>query len=280
MKLTVVLAVLVGTLVFACSTVTPAPAEPTPSIDATAVVEPTLDIDATVEARVAQERAVDATVQAEASPTVSAQVPQTSNATQKVCNLTGGETVKPLWTGKDTGNNSCNSCFCTNGVLGCTKMACPAHGINSDSKPVPTPETTPTNKPTVSTDTPKPTPTDTPTIAPTDTPVPAPTPRPLPTPTPTPEPVTVVSEITGFTLESFTIEVGSTIRWIQSSAALHTVTSGTTDDYYSYPDGKWDSGTLKNGESFSVGFDEVGVLRYFCNIHPGSMTGVITVVKN
>ena len=280
MKLTVVLAVLVGTLVLACSTVTPAPAEPTPSIDATAVVEPTLDIDATVEARVAQERAVDATVQAEASPTVSAQVPQTSNATQKVCNLTGGETVQSGWTGKDTGNNSCNSCFCTNGVLGCTKMACSAHGINSDSKPVPTPETTQTNKPTVSTDTPKPTPTDTPTIAPTDTPVPAPTPRPLPTPTPTPGPVTVVSEITGFTLESFTIEVGSTIRWIQSSAAPHTVTSGTTDDYYSYPDDKWDSGTLKNGESFSVGFDEVGVLRYFCNIHPGSMTGVITVVKN
>ena len=52
MKLTVVLAVLIGTLVLACSTAAPAPAEPTP------------DIDATVEARVAQERAVDATVEA------------------------------------------------------------------------------------------------------------------------------------------------------------------------------------------------------------------------
>ena len=64
MKLTVVLAVLIGVAVLACSTVTPAPAEPTPSIDATAVVEPTLDIDATVEARLAHERAVDATVEA------------------------------------------------------------------------------------------------------------------------------------------------------------------------------------------------------------------------
>ena len=35
MKLTVVLAVLIGTLVLACSTVTPVPAEPTPNIDAT-----------------------------------------------------------------------------------------------------------------------------------------------------------------------------------------------------------------------------------------------------
>ena len=268
MKLTAVLTVLIGTLVLACSTVTPVPAEPTSNIDAT------------VEARVAQGRAVDTTVQAEASPTVSAQAPQTSNATQKVCNLTGGETVQSGWTGKDTGNNSCNSCFCTNGVLGCTKMACPAHGVNSDSKPVPTPATTPTNKPTVSTNTPEPTPTDTPTLAPTVTLVPTPTPRPLPTPTPIPEPVTVVSGISGFTLESFTIETGTTIKWIQSSVASHSVTSGTTDDYYSYPDGKWDSGTLKNGESFSVEFDEVGAFRYFCNIHPGSMTGVITVVKN
>ena len=123
MKLTVVLAVLIGTLVLACSTVTPAPAEPTPNIDAT------------VEAKVAQERAVDATVQAKA--TIS---------TQAACKLTGGETVQSGWTGKDTGNNSCNSCFCTNGALGCTKMACPAHQVSSDSKPVPTP--TPTLAPT------------------------------------------------------------------------------------------------------------------------------------
>ena len=47
MKLTVVLAVLIGILVLACSTVTPAPAEPTPNIDAT------------VEARLKEEKASD-----------------------------------------------------------------------------------------------------------------------------------------------------------------------------------------------------------------------------
>jgi len=131
MKLTVVLGVLFGTLVVACSTVTPVPAGPTPNIDAT------------VEAKVAQERAVDATVQAKVSGTLSASEAKTPSTTQAVCRLTGGETVQSGWTGKDTGNNSCNSCFCTNGVLGCTKMACPARGVSSDSKPVPTPQITP-----------------------------------------------------------------------------------------------------------------------------------------
>ena len=60
MRLLVVLSVLIGGFVLACSTVTPVPAEPTPSIDATAVVEPTLDIDATVEARLSHERAAEA----------------------------------------------------------------------------------------------------------------------------------------------------------------------------------------------------------------------------
>ena len=58
MKLTVVLAVLSGILVLACSTAAPSPAEPTPNIDAT------------VEAKLAQERAVEATVQVKVSPTL------------------------------------------------------------------------------------------------------------------------------------------------------------------------------------------------------------------
>ena len=58
MKLRVVLAVLTGTLVLACSTAAPAPAESTPNIDAT------------VEARLSQERAVGATVQVKVSATL------------------------------------------------------------------------------------------------------------------------------------------------------------------------------------------------------------------
>ena len=58
MKLPVVLAVLIGILVLACSTAAAAPVEPTPNIDAT------------VEAKLAQKRAVEATVQVKVSPTL------------------------------------------------------------------------------------------------------------------------------------------------------------------------------------------------------------------
>ena len=181
MRLTVVLAVLVGSLILACSTAAPAPVEPTPNIDAT------------VEAKLAQERAVDATAQAKVSGTLSAPEPKTPSITQAACKLTGGETVQSGWTGPDTGDNSCNRCFCTNGVLGCTKMACLAHQGSSDSKPVPTPQVAPTSKPSITTNTPIPAPTNTPTLVPTPTSVPTPTPVPAATsvaiPTPIPSPI-------------------------------------------------------------------------------------------
>ena len=72
MKLPVVLAVLFGILVLACSSAASTPAEPTPNIDAT------------VEAKLAQERAVEATVEAKLKeekaslPTVHAQPTNTS----------------------------------------------------------------------------------------------------------------------------------------------------------------------------------------------------------
>ena len=185
-KSPVVLAVIIGIALLACSTVAPATAKPIPNITATAVVEPTLDIDATMEARLAHERAVDATIQAKVFGTLSAPEPKTPSTTQAVCNLTGGETVQRGWTGKDTGNNSCNSCFCTNGVLGCTKMACPAHQVSSDSNPVPTPQITPTSKPLAITNTPDLPHTNAPTSVPTATSVPTPTPRPIPMAVPTP----------------------------------------------------------------------------------------------
>ena len=195
-KSPVVLAVIIGITLLACSTGAPATAEPISNITATAVVEPTLDIDATMEARLAHERAVDATLQAKVFGTLSVPKPKTPSTTQTVCNLTGGGPVQSGWTGKDTGNNYCNSCFCTNGVLGCTKMACPAHQARSDSNPVPTPQITPTSKPLAITNTPDLPHTNAPTSVPTATSVPTPTPRPIPTPTNIPMPVptaTVVS---------------------------------------------------------------------------------------
>ena len=59
-------------------------------------------------------------------------------ATIKRCTLSDGETVESGWSGKDTGDNYCNNCFCSNGVLGCTKMACGVPIPSSSPAPVPT----------------------------------------------------------------------------------------------------------------------------------------------
>jgi hypothetical protein len=50
---------------------------------------------------------------------------QTTNVRDpKKCTLSGGKTVESGWSGKGTGDNYCNGCFCSNGALGCTKMLC------------------------------------------------------------------------------------------------------------------------------------------------------------
>ena len=46
-----------------------------------------------------------------------------------VCRLTGGELVESGWSGKDSGLNYCNQCMGLEGMLGCTKMACPTVSI-------------------------------------------------------------------------------------------------------------------------------------------------------
>ena len=80
---------------------------------------------------------IDTTIGAKTTPEIPATSvdwpAQTSTAiTGKRCTLSGGETVESGWSGKDTGDNYCNNCFCSNGVLGCTKMACGAFISTSD----------------------------------------------------------------------------------------------------------------------------------------------------
>ena len=97
-----------------------------------------LDIQATVEAKGKQEVAVsptpmqqtdtpklDAITEAKVGAASSDESFQQTNVTAlKKCTLSGGETVESGWSGKDTGDNYCNNCFCSNSVLGCTRMAC------------------------------------------------------------------------------------------------------------------------------------------------------------
>jgi hypothetical protein len=60
---------------------------------------------------------------------------------------------------------------------------------------------------------------------------------------------------------------GSTVTWMNSGAAPHTVTAD---------DGAFDSDRLAPGASFSQPFDTAGTFTYHCEIHP-QMTGTIVV---
>ena len=68
-----------------------------------------------------------------------------------------------------------------------------------------------------------------------------------------------------------TVTVGTTVVWTNDGQNPHTVTAN---------DRAFDSGTLEPGQTYSVTFDQVGQVPYYCQIHgePGSgMTGLVIV---
>jgi plastocyanin len=74
--------------------------------------------------------------------------------------------------------------------------------------------------------------------------------------------------ISGFSFgEPITVAVGETVTIRNEDAAAHTWTSD---------DGLFDSGTLAEGEEFTITFDEPGEFSFLCEFHP-SMVGTITV---
>ena len=80
---------------------------------------------------------------------------------------------------------------------------------------------------------------------------------------------------------SITVKAGTTVTWVNTSSALHTVTSGQPGA----PDGKFDSGTtnlLQPGNKgaaseFSFTFKTPGSYPYYCALHP-AMIGLVQVV--
>ena len=46
------------------------------------------------------------------------------NQINKTCKLPSGQTVEDGFSGKDSGNNYCNYCDCSNGEYRCTEMFC------------------------------------------------------------------------------------------------------------------------------------------------------------
>ena len=96
-----------------------------------------------------------------------------------------------------------------------------------------------------------------------------------PNPTVVPGSISVETEIYRFTFEKPTVQVGTTVTWINVDSANHTVTSGRPGDIT----GLWDSGRLSQDDTFSYTFTEVGVFPYFCQIHLHSMVSTVTAVE-
>jgi len=71
------------------------------------------------------------------------------------------------------------------------------------------------------------------------------------------------------------IKVGDTITWTNDdSIAPHTVTEGNPSS--SMSGAGFDSGLLSQGQAFKHTFNKVGVVEYFCSLHP-TMVGKVSV---
>jgi plastocyanin len=88
------------------------------------------------------------------------------------------------------------------------------------------------------------------------------------------EEVTVTIGDSFFNPGELTVKAGTTVTWVMDANFPHTVTAD---------DGSFDSGTMNNGQSFSVIFDQTGEVPYYCSIHGGpggsGMSGTITVTE-
>jgi plastocyanin len=72
-----------------------------------------------------------------------------------------------------------------------------------------------------------------------------------------------------FQPDVITVTTGTTVRWTNIGAVLHTVSSDT---------GLWDSGDLGTGGVFTRTFMTPGTFDYHCNYHPLQMTGKVVVL--
>ncbi|MCC5907203.1 MAG: hypothetical protein JJU13_13410 [Balneolaceae bacterium] len=84
-------------------------------------------------------------------------------------------------------------------------------------------------------------------------------------------------EGTQFTPGNRTVQVGTTVTWINQSGEIHTVTSGSDGEH----DELFDSGDIPPDGEFEYTFDETGAFDYYCIPHVDhGMTGTITVTED
>lgn len=85
-------------------------------------------------------------------------------------------------------------------------------------------------------------------------------------------PSAVELKLFSFQPSPIVVRTGTTVRWTQRDNTMHTVTSGLPGG----PDGRFQSGGLAEGATFSFTFASAGTFPYFCSIHD-SMRGEVRV---
>ena len=92
---------------------------------------------------------------------------------------------------------------------------------------------------------------------------------------------TVNIKLIAYRPTKLTVTAGSTVTWNQMDAGTHTITSGTVAQgaagVTEQPDGMFASGEIATGKKYTHMFATPGTYKYFCEIHPATMTGEITV---
>jgi plastocyanin len=98
---------------------------------------------------------------------------------------------------------------------------------------------------------------------------------------PTTAPGAVTMQLISFDPETVTVDVGGTVTWTQKDPGVHTVTSGNVEQgaggVTTVPGGRFDSGPLETGRTFTFTFAEPGTYPYFCSVHPATMRGAVQV---
>ena len=69
------------------------------------------------------------------------------------------------------------------------------------------------------------------------------------------------------------VSIGTTVLWLNEDSAMHTVTSGNSQEG---ANGVFDSDLMAAGDSFEFTFTSQGKEEYYCIVHPW-MTGSIEV---
>ena len=85
------------------------------------------------------------------------------------------------------------------------------------------------------------------------------------------ETVTITLSNFRFSDDDVTVDVGSTVRWVNGENVFHTVTPDGHTEWVSWS-------TDASGQDFEHTFDEEGIYAYYCAPHrQGGMTGTVRV---